>query len=133
MDIISLSVDIDRDKIDSRYRFAVAVIQRAKQLNQGAMPTKETKAKKIITLALEEVAAGTVRVLSGEEALKVREEAEKSACKHIIDEAGQKESHVEDMTELEKDVRGYLKEKREREEEYFPWESSWEQLVRCNR
>ena len=67
MKVISLSVDIDRDKIDSRYRFVIAVAQRAKQLNDGAVPTKKTKAKKIITLALEEIASGTVNVRSGEE------------------------------------------------------------------
>lgn len=122
MDVLTLSVDINRDQIDSRYRFAVAVAQRAKQLSEGSVRTKETRARKIVTLAIEEVASGTVRVLSGEAAVRAREETGKSACMNIIDEAGQKETHVEDITELEKNLRGYLKEKRESEKEFFPWE-----------
>lgn len=122
MDVITLSVDIDRNKIDSRYRFARAVAQRAKQLNEGAVPTKKTKARKITTVALEEIASGTIRVLAGEEAVRARQEAEAFAYEKTLDEAGQKRTNVEEMSELEKDVRGYLKEKREREEESFPWD-----------
>lgn len=124
MNIISQPVEIDKNRIDSRYRFTIAVIQRAKQLSGGAAPTKKTRAKKVTTLALEELTAGSVQVLSGEEAVKAREAAEKSSHEKIIDEAGQKKTNVEDMTELESDIRGYLKEKRRAEEEYFPWELS---------
>lgn len=121
MKIISEPIEIDRRRIDSLYRFAIAVAQRAKQLNEGAMPMKETKTKKITTLALEEVASDNVRVLSGEEAVIARKEAEKFSYDNMIDDAGQKKTHIEDMSGLEKNIRSYLKGKRNTEEEYFPW------------
>lgn len=73
--MISLPIEIGREKIDSRYRFVIAVAQRAKQLNQGSIPTKKTKARKITTIALEEVTCGTVYVFSGEEAVIARKVA----------------------------------------------------------
>ena len=122
MKILTQPIEIDREKIDSRYRFVIAAAIRAKQLNEGAMPTKKTRVKKETTLALEEVLNGTVRVLSGETAVRAREAAEKNSRENMIDEAGQKKTHVEDLTELEKDMKGCLQKRRNSEEEFFPWD-----------
>ncbi|MEK7238026.1 MAG: hypothetical protein AAB012_00875, partial [Nitrospirota bacterium] len=62
-------------------------------------------------LALEEVASGAVRILTGEAAIKAREEAKKLSYEGMIDEAKQKEALPEDLTEIEKDLKVYLHEK----------------------
>ena len=113
MDLISLPVEFDKKKIDGRYRLVMAVSKRAKKLYQGSAPTIASKAKKMTTVALEEVISGSVIILTGEDALKAREEAKKLSYEHMMDEAKQKESLPEDMSELEKDVKTYLHEKSE--------------------
>jgi DNA-directed RNA polymerase subunit omega len=113
MDLTSLPVEYDKKKIDGRYRLVVAVSKRARMLYQGAMPKIASKAKKMTTVALEEIMSNTINVLSGEAAVKAREEAKKLTYEIMMDEAKQKESLPEDLTELEKDLKVYLHEKEE--------------------
>ena len=113
MDVVSQPFEDDKKKVDNRYRFVIAVAKRARQLYNGAMPRISTKAKKLTTLALEELVSGSVRVLSGEAALKAQEEAKKLPYQEIMDEAKQKVSHPEALTELEKDLKVYLRKKEE--------------------
>jgi len=115
MDLISLPVIIDKEKIDGRYRLVIATSKRARALYQGAQPMRVSKVKKLTTLALEEVASGAVRILTGEAAIKAREEAKKLSYEGMIDEAKQKEALPEDLTEIEKDLKVYLHEKSERD------------------
>lgn len=112
MDLISLPVIIDKEKIDGRYRLVIATSKRARALYQGAQPMRVSKVKKLTTLALEEVASGAVRILTGEAAIKAREEAKKLSYEGMIDEAKQKEVLPEDLTEIEKDLKVYLHEKK---------------------
>lgn len=116
MDIISLPIKCENEKIDGGYRLVIAAVKRAKDLSQGALPSIQSKAQKITTLAIEEVATGSVSILTGEEAVKAMEEAKKLTHKKMIDEAQQKETMPEDMTELEKDLKIYLSEKGESEQ-----------------
>ena len=111
MDIISLPISYDNEGIDGSYRMVIASVKRAKALSQGVLPVISSKANKITTLAIEEVASGAVKVLSGEEAIKASEESKKITHKKFIDEAQQKEAMPEDASELEKDLRVYLSEK----------------------
>jgi DNA-directed RNA polymerase subunit omega len=129
MDLISLPVDFDKNKIDGRYRLVVAVAKRARMLFQGAMPKITSKSKKMTTIALEEIVSDSVKVLSGEAALKAMELSKKLTYENMMDEAKQKESLPEDLTELEKDLKVYLHEKEEKEskksiEEIFPEKGS---------
>ncbi len=64
-------------------------------------------------IALEEVLSGSVRVLTGEAAVKAKKEAKRLTYEDMMDEAKQKESLPEDLTELEKDLKVYLREKEE--------------------
>ena len=89
----------------------IAAVKRAKHLADGALPRKASKAQKITTLAIEEVATGNVKVMTGEEAVKAREESKKKTSKRMMDEAQQKETMPEDVSELEKDLKVYLSEK----------------------
>ncbi len=116
MDLISLPVEIDKKKIDGRYRLVIAVTKRAKELYQGAQAKVASKARKVTTVALEEVVANSVRILTGEDAQKAREKAKRLTYEHMMDEAKQKKSLPEDMTELEKDLKVYLHEKGEVED-----------------
>lgn len=111
MDIITLPIEYENKKLDGRYRLVIASVKRAKLLSQGALPKIQSKAQKITTLAIEEVATGAVNVLTGEAAVKALEEAKKLTHKRIMDEAQQKETMPEDMSELEKDLKVYLSEK----------------------
>ncbi len=111
MDIVSLPITNSNDKIEGTYRLVIASVQRAKDLSKGALPKIASKAKKITTLAIEEVASGNVEVLIGEEAVKAREESKKQTSKRMMDEAQQKETMPEDVSELEKDLKVYLSEK----------------------
>jgi DNA-directed RNA polymerase omega subunit len=116
MEIISLPIKCENEKIDGSYRLVIAAVKRAKDLSQGALPTIQSKAQKITTLAIEEVVAGSVNVVTGDEAVKAMEEAKKLTHKKMMDEAQQKETMPEDMTELEKDLKIYLSEKGESEQ-----------------
>jgi len=116
MDIISLPIEYDKKKIDGNYRLVISAVKRAKDLSQGALPKITSKAKKITTLSLEEVASGTIKILTGDEAIKANEEAKKLVHKRMMDEAQQKETMPEDLTELEKDLKVYLSEKSESEQ-----------------
>ena len=116
MDIISLPIKYDKKKIDGSYRLVMAAVNRAKDLSQGSLPVIASKAKKITTLAIEEVASDAVNILTGEDAVKASEESKKQIHQKVIDEAQQKETMPEDMTELEKDLKVYLSEKGESEQ-----------------
>jgi DNA-directed RNA polymerase omega subunit len=116
MDIISLPIEYDKKKIDGNFRLVIAAVKRAKDLSQGLLPTITSKAKKITTLSLQEVVSGTLKILTGEAAVKANEEAKKLVHKRMMDEAQQKETMPEDLTELEKDLKVYLSEKTESEQ-----------------
>ena len=129
MDVVSLPVEYDEKEIDGRYRLVIAVSKRAKELYHGARPKIASKAVKMTTVALEEVVSGSVSVLTGEAAVKAKKEAGKLTYEDMMDEAQQKASLPEDMTELEKDLRVYLREKEEvsnenTAEEIFPEKGS---------
>lgn len=111
MDLISLPQEYDKKKIDSRYRLVIATAVRARQLSEGAQPTIPSKAKKAITTALEEIISGSVNILTGEAARKAKEKVRKLTYERMMDEAKQKETLPEDLTELEKDLQVYLHEK----------------------
>lgn len=116
MEMISLPIEHENEKIDGRYRLVIAAVKRAKELSKGALPSIPSKVQKITTLAIEEVARGSVEILTGEEAVKANEEAKKLTHKKMMDEAHQKETMPEDISELEKDLKVYLSEKGESEQ-----------------
>ncbi len=116
MSIIDLPITIKNKQIDGTYRLVIAAVKRAKALSLGALPSIQSKAKKITTLAIEEIACGSVNILKGEAAITATEDAKKLTHKKMMDEAQQKETMPEDMSELEKDLKVYLSEKGESEQ-----------------
>ncbi len=116
MDIISLPIEHKNENIEGTYRLVIAAVKRAKDLSMGSLPVISSKAQKITTLAIEEVASGAIDVLTGAAAVKANDEAKKLTHKKMMDEAQQKETMPEDMSELEKDLKTYLSEKNESEQ-----------------
>lgn len=108
MDIISLPVEYDKKKIESRYRLVVVAAQRARELSLGATQKVQTKAKKVTTTAVLEAISGSIEFITGEEAVVAKEKAEKIDYKKLIEE---KRRPIEDLSELEKDLKVYLHEK----------------------
>lgn len=118
MDVISLPVEYDRQKIDGKYRLVAIASQRAKALSYGAKPKIQTKAKKITTVAIEEAAENDLEFLTGEEAIKAKEEASKFDYRKLLEET-KKLSEAEDLSELEKDLKVYLHERELKDKRAF--------------
>ena len=112
MDIVSLPIEIDKKKLDSRFRLVEIAAQRARELSYGAKPKVETKATKIPTIAIEETLEETLEYITGDEAKTALAEARKFDYKRFMDEKKQ-ESIPEDLSELEKDLKVYLTERDE--------------------
>jgi DNA-directed RNA polymerase subunit K/omega len=110
MDIISLPIEYDRNKIDGKFRLIAIASQRAKELSVGAKPKIKTKAKKVSTASIEETISNTIEFLTGEQARKAKEEANKFDYRKILEEK-KRELSGEDLTEFEKDLKVYLHEK----------------------
>jgi DNA-directed RNA polymerase subunit omega len=110
MDIISLPIEYEQNKIDSRFRVIAIASQRAKELAVGAQTKVKTKSKKVSTVALEETITNTVEFLTGEDAKKAREESKRFDYRKLLEER-KKELAGEGMSELEKDLKVYLNQK----------------------
>lgn len=108
MDIVSLPIEHDKEKLDSRFRLVVIAAQRAKELAYGAKAKVKTKSRKYPTVALEEALESQLEFLVGDEARVANEEAKKFDYKRFLEER-----RKEDLTELEKDLRVYLHEREE--------------------
>jgi DNA-directed RNA polymerase subunit omega len=118
MDIISLPVEYDNTKIDGKYRLVAIASQRAKDLSLGSKPKIQTKSKKVTSVAIEEAAKGTLEFLTGDEAVKAREEAGKFDYRKLLEES-RKISAGEDLSELEKDLKVYLHERETMDKKAF--------------
>lgn len=111
MDIVSLPIDIEREKLDSRFRMVVLATGRARQLLRGTKPIISTKYIKSATIALEELSECHVEYVTGKEARKALQEDIASAkVKHEI--GGNVEGVEEDEVkkEIEKDLGIYVVE-----------------------
>ena len=112
MNIVSLPIEHDKEKIDSRFRLVVIASQRAKELAFGAKAKVDTKFKKIPTIAIEETLEEKLEFLTGEEARVANEEARKFDYRRFLEER-RREAMPEDISDLEKDLRVYLTEREE--------------------
>lgn len=108
MDIIALPIEYDKKEIDSRYRLVVIAAQRARELSLGTTPKIQAKSKKVTTTALLETIGDKVEFLTGTDAIAAKEKADRIDYKRLIEE---KRRPIEDLSELEKDLKVYLHEK----------------------
>jgi len=116
MDIISLPIEFDKDKIDSRFRLVNMAVQRAKALADGSKPKVQNDYKKISTVALLEAVQGKLEYLTGEKAIEAQEEAKRRLeLRRMIEEERPLDLEIEDLSELEKDLQQYMRDKSEEE------------------
>jgi DNA-directed RNA polymerase subunit omega len=108
MDLIALPIEYDKDKIDSRYRLVVIAAQRARELSLGSTSKVQAKAKKVTTTALLETITDKIEFLTGVDAIAAKEKADRIDYKKLIEE---RRRPIEDLSELEKDLKVYLHEK----------------------
>ncbi len=118
MDIISLPVEYDDDKIDGKYRLVAIASQRAKDLSLGSKPKIQTRSRKVTSVAIEEAVGGLLEFLTDEEAVKAKEEAGKFDYRKLLEES-RKISAGEDLSELEKDLKVYLHERETMDKKAF--------------
>ncbi len=119
MNIISLPIEYDTSRIDSRFRLVVIASQRARELAikgllgaQEIDKTKDAKDKKITdnrvtTLALIEAIGNKIEYLKGQQAAEARERAEKIDYRKLFDE---RRKRNEDISEIEKDMKMDIKD-----------------------
>jgi DNA-directed RNA polymerase subunit omega len=112
MDVVSLPITSEKEKLDSRFRLVVMASQRSKELAFGAKPKLDTKFKKTPTIAIEEALEDKLEILTGEEARAANEEARKFDYRRFLEER-KREEMPEDISDLEKDLRMYLTEREE--------------------
>ena len=118
MDIVSLPVEYDHNKIDGKYRLVAIASQRAKDLSLGTKPKIQTKSKKVTSIAIEEAIGSELEFLTGEEAVKAKEESGKFDYRKLLEES-RKISAGEDLSELEKDLKVYLHERETMDKKAF--------------
>jgi DNA-directed RNA polymerase subunit omega len=78
MDVISLPIEMEDSKVDSRYRLVVVASERVRQLMEGGAPLVESRHTKPVTIALQEILAGKLEILHGKEAVQAQQEAKRS-------------------------------------------------------
>lgn len=110
MDIVSLPVECDTTNLDGKFRLVAVAAQRAKELSMGSKPKIQSKSKKITTIAIEEAVGNNLEFCVGDEARKAIEEAGKYDYRKLLEES-RKQAVVDDLSELEKDLKVYLHEK----------------------
>lgn len=119
MDIVALPVEFDSSEVDSKYRLVNISVQRAKDLILGTdEPSVDTKARKVTTIAIEEACQNKVEFLTGDEAVKASEEAEKFDFSRAL--AEKRETESEDLSDLERDLNIYIQGKETAEEPKTP-------------
>lgn len=109
MEIISLPVEVDFTKIDSRYRLVIIASQRARQLMEGSKPMLPSRHMKDSTIALEEVLGDGLEVLYGKEARQAQREAKRQR-EEMKSRALLAEREEELASEIRKDLNVYLEE-----------------------
>jgi DNA-directed RNA polymerase subunit omega len=55
------------EKVDNKYALVIAVAKRARQLKEGHLPMVDIASTNPVTVALEELAAGKIRIEKGAE------------------------------------------------------------------
>lgn len=111
MDVVTLPPEIDKSKIDSRYRLVIITAQRAKRLaSSGLRPQIQTRSTKPTTMALEEALESRLDVVTGDEAKKAKRDARKAEARRMA-EMERREEPSGELSEIEKDLQMYLHEK----------------------
>jgi len=109
-DLISLPIEMQETVADTKFRLVHIASQRVRQLSSGVPLQVATRSIKDTTIALEEVVAGKLKVLTGEEANKAKEDFQKQEERARIEE--QLSAKEE---EIRKELSAYMSETQESE------------------
>lgn len=102
-DLISLPIEMNTGIADTKFRLVHIASQRVRQLSAGADPQVASRSIKDTTLALEEAVAKKLSILTGEEAVRAKEEFRKLEEQAKIDE-----QLSEKEEEIRKELSAYL-------------------------
>jgi DNA-directed RNA polymerase subunit omega len=58
------------DRVDNKYALVIATAKRARQLKEGHLPMVDVASNNPVTVALEEIAAGKIRIERGSDTAK---------------------------------------------------------------
>lgn len=110
-DIISLPIELSEKITESKFRLVHVASQRVRQLTAGDPLQVSTQSIKDTTIALEESLSGRLRVLTGDEAQKAKEEFQKQ-----LEQARLAEDLSAKEEEIRKELSVYLSEARDESE-----------------
>ncbi len=104
-DIISLPIEIGETVSDTKFRLVHIAAHRVRQLSSGAQMLVSTRSIKDTTIALEESLAKNLKVITGEDAKKAKEEFRKRE-----EQARLEEQLSAKEEEIRKELSAYLSE-----------------------
>lgn len=107
LDIVSLPIVFEKERLDSRFRLVIVATERARKLINGAKPCVPLRYLKESTVALEELVSCDVEIVVGKEARQaLRDAMEKKEAQA----AGTLEAVEEDEVkkEIEKELGNYV-------------------------
>jgi DNA-directed RNA polymerase omega subunit len=109
-DLISLPIETNEKVSDTKFRLVHIASQRVRQLSMGVPVQVSTQSIKDTTVALEEAVAGKLKVITGEDAKKAKEEfLKREEQARIEEQLSAKEE------EIRKELSAYLSEAQEEE------------------
>lgn len=104
-DLIALPIEMNERTAGTKFRLVHVASQRVRQLSSGMPMQVGTRSIKDTTIALEETVAGKLKILTGEEAKKAKEEfLKKEEQARIEEQLSAKEE------EIRKELSAYLSE-----------------------
>jgi len=110
IDLISLPIEMNDKIADTKFRLVHIASQRVRQLSSGASMLVSSRSIKDTTIALEESALGQFKIVTGEKALKAKEDFRKREERAKMDaQLSAKEE------EIRKELSAYLSESQDEE------------------
>jgi DNA-directed RNA polymerase subunit K/omega len=110
IDLITLPIEMNENISDTKFRLVHIASQRVRQLSAGAPPEVASRSIKDTTVALEEAVAESFRILTGEEAIRAKEEFRKRE-----EQARLEEQLSAKEEEIRKELSAYLSETQDEE------------------
>jgi DNA-directed RNA polymerase subunit omega len=110
MDIISLPILIEKNRVDSYFRLVILASERARSLMSGAKPVIDAPYKKETTVALYEVLRADMEFVTGKEARKELRKYKATRSLEGMKTAAEKAKEEEVRSEVERDLAVYLSE-----------------------
>lgn len=87
MQKVNNGVDVGEEPvINSRYSIVIATAKRARQIIAGAEPFVENSTGKPLSIAVDELYSGNVKILAEDECVEENTEIAEEVCEEIVEE-----------------------------------------------